>query len=359
MGFAVTPNPISATDWDPARSAAQIRDGIVNALRPGVAILLHDGPVDSPAGQATVDAVPLIIDAARSRGYCFGTVDRSGQVVANSLAPSTEPIPGVTGTVPYLPLAYAGTPPGAWRLVDQPLKLAAAHAPSVFVRGETGTITLTVSNPTATATDGSTTTVTHPLPAGLTLVSASGSGWTCTTTTCTRNDVLAPGAAFPPLTYSVRVAATAPAVLDTAPRVTGRSGNVWVDNAADRIPTGAPVPGDVGGSVPPTLGLTVGTASFGPFTPGVARDYTATAIASVISTAGDAALTTSDPGHLTNGAFALPQPLRVAIAPNTWDGPVSNGAAVITFTQPIAATDALRTGPYAKTLVFTLSTTSP
>ena len=27
MGFAVTPNPISATDWDPARSAAQIRDG--------------------------------------------------------------------------------------------------------------------------------------------------------------------------------------------------------------------------------------------------------------------------------------------------------------------------------------------
>ena len=359
MGFAVTPNPISATDWDPSRSAAQIRDGIVNALRPGVAILLHDGPVDSPAGQATVDSVPLIIDGARAKGYCFGTVDKTGQVVANQLAPSTAVIPTATGTVPYLPLAYAGTPPGDWRLVDQPLKLSVTHAPAVFVRGDTATLTVTVANPTAGATDGSTTTVTHPLPAGLTLVSASGTGWMCTTTTCTRNDILAAGAAFPPITYTVRVATTAAAVLSTAPKVTGRSGNVWVDTAADRISTAAPVTGDVGASVPATLALSVDSASFGAFVPGVARDYTAATAATVTSTAGDAALTTSDPGFLTNGAFALPQPLRVAIAPSTWDGPVSNGSAQITFTQPIAAGDALRTGSYAKTLVFTLSTTTP
>ena len=60
-----------------------------------------------------------------------------------------------------------------------------------------------------------------------------------------------------------------------------------------------------------------------------------------------------------NGTFALPQPLQVKIAPGTWGGPVSNGTSTITFTQPIAATDALRTGAYTKTLVFTLSTTSP
>ena len=113
MGFAVTPNPISATDWDPARSAAQIRDGIVNALRPGVAILLHDGPVDSPAGQATVDAVPQIIDAARSRGYCFGTVDRTGQVVANRYVPRAQPIPAVTGTGPVHPARLPGHAAGA------------------------------------------------------------------------------------------------------------------------------------------------------------------------------------------------------------------------------------------------------
>ena len=111
MGFTVTPNPISATDWDPARSAAQIRDGIVNALRPGVAILLHDGPVDSPAGQATVDAVPMIIDAARARGYCFGTVDRTGQVVANRSRPRpADPRGHDPGAVPAarLPRPAAG-----------------------------------------------------------------------------------------------------------------------------------------------------------------------------------------------------------------------------------------------------------
>ena len=41
---------------------------------------------------------------------------------------------------------------------------------------------------------------------------------------------------------------------------------------------------------------------------------------------GDAALTVSDPGHLANGAFTLPQPLRVEIAPQRpGAGPVSNG----------------------------------
>jgi hypothetical protein len=91
----------------------------------------------------------------------------------------------------------------------------------------------------------------------------------------------------------------------------------------------------------------------------VANEYTATTTANVISTAGDAALTTSDPGHLSNGAFSLPEALRVDIAPASWTGPVSNAAVAITFRQHIGATDALRTGSYSKTLTFTLSTTTP
>ena len=55
--------------------------------------------------------------------------------------------------------------------------------------------------------------------------------------------------------------------------------------------------GGAGGTVPATLSLTLGpAATFGAFTPGVAKDYTATTSANVISTAGDAALTVSDPG---------------------------------------------------------------
>jgi hypothetical protein len=79
----------------------------------------------------------------------------------------------------------------------------------------------------------------------------------------------------------------------------------------------------------------------------------------VISTAGEAALSVSEPGHLMNGTFALPEALRVDIAPASWTGPVSNATAAITFRQHIGATDALRTGAYSKTLTFTLSTTSP
>ncbi|MDA0164477.1 hypothetical protein OM076_29675 [Solirubrobacter ginsenosidimutans] len=127
---------------------------------------------------------------------------------------------------------------------------------------------------------------------------------------------------------------------------------------ADAASTHADAP--VGGAVPATLALTLGApASFGPFTPGVAKDYTATTSANVISSAGDAALTVSDPGHLMNGTFSLPDPLQVLFSKSTWSVPVSNDAVTITFKQHINANDALRTGAYSKTLTFTLSTTTP
>src|SRR4029079_12074673 len=66
-------------------------------------------------------------------------------------------------------------------------------------------------------------------------------------------------------------------------------------------------PGGAGGTVPATLSLSLGPpASFGPFTPGAAKTYTASTTANVISTAGDATLSVSDagpnPGKLVNGA---------------------------------------------------------
>jgi X-Pro dipeptidyl-peptidase len=140
--------------------------------------------------------------------------------------------------------------------------------------------------------------------------------------------------------------------------------------------------GTVGGNVPATLSLTLGApASFGAFTPGVARTYEASTTANVVSTAGDATLSVADPssqhtGHLVNGSFFLPQPLqaRARNAANTgtaynnvgsslnllqYDAPVSNDAVSLQFSQRIDANDALRTGNYSKTLTFTLSTTNP
>ena len=163
----------------------------------------------------------------------------------------------------------------------------------------------------------------------------------------------------------------------------------WLDDPS--IPISVPA-GEVSGTVPATLSLTVGApATFGAFTPGVARDYTATTTANATSTGGDATLTIADPspeasagdeptgrgsatGHLVNGAFSLVEPLRVtasaaaplpvggSAAPTpllSWAVPVSNAAIALSFTQTVGANEGLRTGAYAKTLVLTLSSTTP
>src|SRR4051812_8313432 len=99
-----------------------------------------------------------------------------------------------------------------------------------------------------------------------------------------------------------------------------------------------------GGTVPATLSLTVGApASFPAFTPGVAKEYTATTTARVVSTAGDAALAVADPspnntGHLVNGAFALPQALQGLGVVKTWSAPTSNEDVTVTFKQAIGQT---------------------
>ncbi|MDA0162362.1 M1 family aminopeptidase [Solirubrobacter ginsenosidimutans] len=140
----------------------------------------------------------------------------------------------------------------------------------------------------------------------------------------------------------------------------GLAGGGFYDVSGGCSDYGTDVTAPAGGSVPATLSLTIGApATFGPFTPGVAKDYTASTTANVISSAGDAALTSSDPGHLMNGTFALPSPLEVSFSKSAWTGPTANESVSINFKQHIGATDALRTGAYSKTLTFTLSTTTP
>jgi hypothetical protein len=143
-------------------------------------------------------------------------------------------------------------------------------------------------------------------------------------------------------------------------------------------------PGPVDGGTPATLTLTLGSASpFAPFVPGVAKSYTTTMLAHIVSSAGDGLLTVADPdtvnpGHLVNGTFVLPSPLSASAASatgtsagssaiagtatpatlETWAGP-ANEDITLTFTQPIGTGDVLRTGGYAKSLTFTLSTTQP
>ena len=113
--------------------------------------------------------------------------------------------------------------------------------------------------------------------------------------------------------------------------------------------------------MPATLSLTLGApATFGAFTPGVAKEYTAATTANVDLHRGRrGAHASASPATSPTARSALPQPLQVAITPNAWGTPVSNVKSTIAFKQAIGANDALRTGSYSKTLTFTLSTTNP
>ncbi len=153
---------------------------------------------------------------------------------------------------------------------------------------------------------------------------------------------------------------------------------VWKTAAAPEIQVAATT--TVGADVLPTLSVTLGPLStLGPFTPGVARDYSATMTATTVSSAGNAALSVSDrgtvsPGYLVNGTTALTQPLQVranagtfadvggANAPTNlvnYPGPVFTDVANVEFKQTIPTGEPLRTGKYQKQVTFTLSTTQP
>jgi peptidoglycan/xylan/chitin deacetylase (PgdA/CDA1 family) len=112
---------VVATDWDVATTSAEIRDTIVQAFRPGLVILMHDGAIDSANGPADEAALPQIINRARYQGYCFGRLDPVGTVVPARYRGSRAPIPEVINPVPYLPLqsySRGQVPPSPYVIVD-------------------------------------------------------------------------------------------------------------------------------------------------------------------------------------------------------------------------------------------------
>lgn len=101
-------------DSNAATTPAQVTATVFAGLAPGRIVLLHDGNIDTPAGQSVTTALPGIVRGIRDRGYCLGTLDRTGRVVAAAPVRSTgRPIPRIIRPVPYLPLVpeLRGNPP--------------------------------------------------------------------------------------------------------------------------------------------------------------------------------------------------------------------------------------------------------
>ena len=103
-----------------------------------------------------------------------------------------------------------------------------------FTQGDSGdTYTIIVTNVGTVASSG-TVTVVDTLPTGLTAAAISGTGWTTNlgTLTCTRSDALAAGAAYPPITLTVNVAANAPASVTNTATVSGGGDTNSANNTA-------------------------------------------------------------------------------------------------------------------------------
>jgi peptidoglycan/xylan/chitin deacetylase (PgdA/CDA1 family) len=115
LGYVEVGASIGARDYLPTTTAEEIRDEVLRQLQPGAVIVLHDGAVDSAAGAATVAALPGIVLGARERGFEFGLLESSGEVVAAAYASSGRRIPELSAPVPYRPLVVPEPePPAPW-----------------------------------------------------------------------------------------------------------------------------------------------------------------------------------------------------------------------------------------------------
>lgn len=114
------------------------------------------------------------------------------------------------------------------------LAIAKSHSGS-FHQGQIGaTYVLTVSNVGNGPTSG-TVSVSEQLPTGLTATAIAGTGWTCTLAPlgCSRSDVLAAGAAYPPITLTVDVADNATDLVNRVSVSTPDDNNASNDQAQD------------------------------------------------------------------------------------------------------------------------------
>ena len=178
------------------------------------------------------------------------TIDSAAQITA------TVPAGATSGLIRVMTLG--GTAISASSFIvgsttPADLAIAATHTGS-FTEGDTGdTYTIVVTNVGGVASSG-TVTVVDTLPSGLTATAISGAGWATNlaTLTCTRSDALATGAAYPPITVTVTVAANAAANVTNTATVSG-GGDVSPANDTASDPT------TINPAAAPTV--TTGTAS--------------------------------------------------------------------------------------------------
>jgi peptidoglycan-N-acetylglucosamine deacetylase len=139
---------IDPNDWRTGRTADAITRSVMGNLHDGAVVLLHDGVANS---SATVAALPRIIDGARTRGYCLGTLSPRGAVrppVPKARLQGSDVVEGAAGTSTFAFVTVRLSEPTsrpvsvAFRTVDD-----TATAPADY-RSKSGTLRFEVGQTT-------------------------------------------------------------------------------------------------------------------------------------------------------------------------------------------------------------------
>ena len=216
------------------------------------------------------------------------------------------------------------------------MALTMQHAGN-FGRGQTGVYTITGLNGGGGATSG-TVTVTDTLPIGFSAAAMSGSGWNCNinTVTCTRADVLAAGANYPPITLTVNVSDLTSSMVTNTATI---SGGGETDTANDLV-------GDVTNVVTAGVDLSVTSAPFQLFT---SQGATGVTLSTSVFNFGSAATT----GAVTETITLIPGLTATALSGSGWNCTL----ATLTCTRSDALASNL--GYPAVTVTFNVALNAP
>jgi peptidoglycan/xylan/chitin deacetylase (PgdA/CDA1 family) len=100
---------VDPQDWRSTATATSIRRHVLDAVRDGSVILLHDGSANAPR---TIEALPGIVRGIRERGLCFALLDDVGHLIRGDGGPFRDVPPDSTHAVAIARLAALGVTEG-------------------------------------------------------------------------------------------------------------------------------------------------------------------------------------------------------------------------------------------------------
>ena len=356
LGVVLTAPPVTA--GDPATVTLVATDAPAAGPVTGPTTVTFPVPAGYTVTSVTGDGWQCTrsVSCTRNDGLAPGdsfppvTITLTGPVTANGQVPlaATAQTTGQDGTNSANgSLQVNAAPPKLMLTVGDQGKFTAGTSAGEYVLGVS-----------AAATGGPVTgpvTVSFPLPAGLTAVSATGSGWNCSvgasgsSVTCTRNDPLAPGGTYPPITVTTSVPAalsgriTASATASTGSISASGSDTLTIGQRAPQVSVAVTPPDSLTAGGTGTYTLVASNAAVGgPTTGPVTVTFSVPEGVDVTSAAGPGwqcavkgQTVTCTRGDVLQPGQSFP-PVQVGVTvPDTWPG-TSTGSAGLTATGSVS-----------------------